>query len=88
MDRMTDCGRILSGESKKGKKCTYSKYLQITKVETDTRKMAQLKNTQFITNQADIQATFPTHELIILSKLHKDWKEIVDFLVIQNFEEV
>ena len=41
-----------------------------------------VKNPQFLSNQADIQATLPTHELIILSKFLKDWKEIVDFLVI------
>ena len=37
-----------------------------------------VKNPQFLSNQA----TLPTHELIILSKFHKDWKEIVDFLII------
>ena len=41
-----------------------------------------VKNPQFLTNQADIQATSPTHELVILTKSHKDWEEIVDFLVI------
>ena len=41
-----------------------------------------VKNPQFLSNQADIQATLPTHELIILSKFHKDWKGILDFLVI------
>ena len=41
-----------------------------------------VKNPQFLFNQADIQANLPTHKLIILSKFPKDWKEIVDFLVI------
>ena len=41
------------------------------------QKLAVSKN-----NQADIQATLPTHDLIILSKFHKYWKEIVDFIVI------
>ena len=41
-----------------------------------------VKNLQFLSNQADIQATSPTHELVILTKSHKDWEEIVDFLVI------
>ena len=41
-----------------------------------------VKNSQLLSNQADILATLPTHELIILSKFRKDWKEIVDFLVI------
>ena len=44
-----------------------------------------VKNPQFLSNQADIQANLPTHELIILSKFHKIWKEIVDFLVIAKF---
>ena len=44
-----------------------------------------VKNSQFLSNQADIQATLPTHELIILTKFHNDWQEIVDFLVIARF---
>ena len=44
-----------------------------------------VKNQQFLSNQADIQATLPTHELIILNKFHNDWQEIVDFLVIMRF---
>ena len=39
-----------------------------------------VKNPQISFNQADIQATSPIHELIILIKFHKDWKEHVDFL--------
>ena len=44
-----------------------------------------MKNPQFLSNQADIQATLPTHELIILTKFHDDWQEIVDFLVMAKF---
>ena len=44
-----------------------------------------VKNPQFLSNQADIPATSPTHELVILTKFHKDWQEIVDFLVVAKF---
>ena len=44
-----------------------------------------VKNPQFSSNQADIPATPPTHELVILTKFHKDWQEVVDFLVIEKF---
>ena len=44
-----------------------------------------VKNPQFFSNQADIQAILPTHELVILTKFHKDWPKIVDFLVIAKF---
>ena len=44
-----------------------------------------IKNPQFSSNQADIQANLPTHELIIFSKSHNDWQEIVDVLVIAKF---
>ena len=30
------------------------------------------KNPQFLSNQDDIQAILPTHELAILTKLHED----------------
>ena len=40
-----------------------------------------VKNPQFLSNQADIQATLPTHELIALTKYCKDWQEIGYFLV-------
>ena len=43
------------------------------------------KNPQFLSNQADIQGTLPSHELIILSKFHNDWQEIVDFLATVKF---
>ena len=44
-----------------------------TKLETDAKKfrlaekLAIIKKSQFLSNQADIQATLPTHELIIFS---------------------
>ena len=44
-----------------------------------------IKNPQTVSNQADIQAISPTHELVILTKFHKDWPKIVDFLVIAKF---
>ena len=42
------------------------------------KKVANNKNLQFIPNQADIQAILPTHELVILTKFHKNWIKIVD----------
>ena len=33
------------------------------------------------TNQADIQAILPTHELVIFTKFHNDWMKIVDFFI-------
>ena len=44
-----------------------------------------VENLQSLCNQADIQAILPTHELVILTKFHKDWLKIVDFLVIVKF---
>ena len=44
-----------------------------------------VKNPQFLSNQADIQANLPTHWLIILSNFHNDWQEIVNVLVIAKF---
>ena len=44
-----------------------------------------VKNPQFLSNQADIQAILPTHELVILTNFHKDWQENVYFLVIAKF---
>ena len=44
-----------------------------------------MKNPQFLSNQADIQAILPTHELIILTKFHKDCQKIVYFSVIAKF---
>ena len=44
-----------------------------------------VKNLQFLSNQAEIQAILPTHELFILTKFHKDRQKIVDSLVIVKF---
>ena len=47
--------------------------------------MPLVKNQQFLSNQADIQAVLPTLELVVLTTFHKDWQKIVDFLVIAKF---
>ena len=44
-----------------------------------------VKNLQFLSDQAEIQAILPTHELFIFTKFHKDWQKIVDFLVKEKF---
>ena len=44
-----------------------------------------VKNPQFLSNQADIPATSPTDELVISTKFHNNWQEIVDFLAIVKF---
>ena len=44
-----------------------------------------VKNSQFSSNLADIQAKIHTHEAIILPKFHKECKKIVDFLLRQKF---
>ena len=44
-----------------------------------------VKNPQFSPNLANIQAKLPTHEAIILTKFHKEYKRIVDFLLRQKF---
>ena len=44
-----------------------------------------VQNLQFLSDQAEIQAILPTHELFILTKFHKDWQKIVDFLLIAKF---
>ena len=44
-----------------------------------------VKNPQFLSNQADIQAIVPTHGLVILTKFHKDWQKIDNSLVIAKF---
>ena len=60
-----------------------SKYFR----EVENKKVHQpkiwllIKNSQFLSNQAEIQAILPTHEFVILAKFHKDWQKIVDFLV-------
>ena len=44
-----------------------------------------VKNPQFLSNQADIQAIVPTYGLVILTKFGKDWQKIDDFLVMAKF---
>ena len=44
-----------------------------------------VKNLQFSFDPAEISAILSTHELVILTKFHKDWPKIVDFLVIAKF---
>ena len=44
-----------------------------------------VKNLQFSFDPAEISAISSTHELVILTKFHKDWPKIVDFLVIAKF---
>ena len=56
-------------------------------LETDAKKirlaqiLPQVKNLQFLYNQAHSQAILPTHELVISTKFHKDWQKIVDFFI-------
>ena len=44
-----------------------------------------VKNLQFQSDQADILGTKPTREMIIFTKFQKDWRKIVDFLLLANF---
>ena len=44
-----------------------------------------VKNLQFSSSLANIQAKSPTHEAIILTKFHKECKKIVNFLHTQKF---
>ena len=44
-----------------------------------------IKDPQFSSNLADIQAKLPIHEVVILTKFHKDCKKIVDFFLNRNF---
>ena len=44
-----------------------------------------IKNQQFLSNQASIQAILPTHELVILAKFRRDWQRNEDFLVMMKF---
>ena len=61
----------------------FSKYIETVAKKVDWQKIRLLiKNPQFSPNQADIQAILPTHELVIFTKFHNNWIEIVDFLLI------
>ena len=44
-----------------------------------------IKNPQFSSSLANIQAKLLTLEVVILTKFHKDCKIIVDFLLTQEF---
>ena len=44
-----------------------------------------VKSSQFLSDQADILGTKPAHEINIFKKFPKDWRKIVDFLLISNF---
>ena len=44
-----------------------------------------IRNPQFSSNVADIQAKLPTHEVVILTKFHKDCKKNIDFLLALKF---
>lgn len=44
-----------------------------------------VENLQSLCNQADILAILLTNELVILTKFHKDWQKIVNFLAIVKF---
>ena len=45
------------------------------------KKLANNKNPQFLSNQAEFQAILPTHELVILTKFYNNWIKIVDFII-------
>ena len=44
-----------------------------------------IEKTKFSSNLAVIQAKLPTHEVVILTKFHKDCKKVVDFLLTLKF---
>ena len=44
-----------------------------------------LKNPQFSSNLADIQAKLPTHEAMILTKFHKECKKLLIFHLDKNW---
>ena len=44
-----------------------------------------IKNPQFSSYLADIQAKLHTHEVVILTKFHKDCEKILYFLLTQKF---
>ena len=65
--------------------------LEKTLLETDGKKLDWLKILplvkipQFLSSQAHIKAIVPTHGLVILTKFHKDWQKINNFLVVAKF---
>ena len=44
-----------------------------------------IKNSQFLSNLANIQVRLTTHEVVILIKFHQDCKTIVGFLLTKKF---
>ena len=47
--------------------------------------MQLIKNPQSYSDLAEILAFSPTHELLILTNLYKDWTKVVDFLLVVYF---
>ena len=45
------------------------------------------KNPQFLSNQADIKAILPTHELVIFIKFHIYWMKLMDFFIFGLFSK-
>ena len=48
-------------------------------------KIGLLKNPQFLSNPYETWSKWLPHETITLSKFHKNWTKIVDFLSMANF---
>ena len=44
-----------------------------------------MKTTQFLTFWPEIQAILPTHQIVILTKFHKNGAKIVEFLLVTYF---
>ena len=47
--------------------------------------LPSIKNPQFSSNLADIQSKLTTHEVVILTKCHKDCKKMLIFYLHKNF---
>ena len=56
-----------------------------SEIDLRPRNMLLIKNPQFSPNFYDTLSKYPTHELVILAKCHKNWVKIVDFLLIAYF---
>ena len=48
-------------------------------LEPGPSRLGRVKNPQFLSNQAGIQAILPTHELFILTKCYNDRAKVVFF---------
>ena len=81
--KVTENSKVLSGKSYK-LLCWQILLAYIDKYRVMHNKRLKLKNSpliknpQFPSNLADIQAKLPTPEVVILTKFHKDCKKIVD----------